>query len=43
MLKLELELDQDAKELLDPALLPEKYLCNYTISIVFMPTLHKTY
>lgn len=43
MLKLELELDQAAGELLDPALLPEKCLCNYTINMVFMPTLYKTY
>lgn len=40
MLKLELELDQAAGELLDPALLPEKCLCNYTINVVFMLMLY---
>lgn len=43
MLKLELELDQAVGELLDPALLPEKCLCNYTVNVVFMPVLYKTY
>lgn len=32
---LKLELDQVMGELLDPALLPEKCLCNYTINMVF--------
>ncbi|PKU44898.1 hypothetical protein llap_4797 [Limosa lapponica baueri] len=39
---LELELDQVAGELLDPSLLPEKCLCNYTINVVFMPMLYET-
>lgn len=29
------KLDQAAEELLDPALMPEKCLCNYTINMVF--------
>lgn len=40
---LKLELDQTARELLDPDLLPEKCLCNYTVNMVFMPMLYKTY
>lgn len=40
---LKLELDQTARELLDPDLLPEKCLRNYTVNMVFMPMLYKTY
>lgn len=36
------KLHQAAEKLLDPALLPEKCLCNYTINMMFNPMLYKT-